>query len=258
MSTLLAAASLASLVFAAPGYPGAAGDAKPLVDRFATAVAAAAGWPGGSLAAVYDPTDEGGVAKLKQADAVLAFVPYPFYVAHGAELDLKPLVQADVADVGSEQRWTLIAKSGRAAEPKSLAGYTILSVAGYAPDFVRRSALKDWTLPPDVKIAATGQVLSALRRTAAGEAVAVLLDQTQAKALATLPFAPDLSSVMQSPELPVALIAVVGSRVTAERARSLKSGLLKMGRGTGGADSLTPLGLRGFVELKLPPPASAP
>lgn len=255
MSTLLAAGSLATLVFAAPGYPGAAGDAQRLVDRFATAAAAASGWPVGSLAAVYDPTVEGGVAKLKQSDAVLAFVPYPFYLEHGAELGLRPLAQADVADVGTEQRWTLIAKSGRAAEPKSLAGYTILSIAGYAPSFVR-NALKDWALPQDVKIAPTGQVLSALRRTAAGEAVAVLLDQTQAKALATLPFAADLSPVVQSPEVPVAIIAVVGSRVTAARARSLKSGLLKLGRGTGGAESLAPLGLRGFVDLRLPAPAA--
>ena len=258
MSTLLAAASLATLVFCAPGYPGGGGDAQPLVDQFATAAAAASGWPAGSLAAVYDPTEEGGLAKLKQADAVLAFVPYPFYVEHAVQLHLKPLVQADVADVGSEQRWTLVAKSGRLTGPESMAGYTILSVAGYAPDFVRHSALKGWALPADVKIEATGQVLSALRRAAAGESVAVLLDQTQAKALATLPFAADLKSVMQSADLPVAIIAVVGSRVTAERARALQSGLLKMGHGAGSADSLAPLRLRGFVELKLPVQTSAP
>jgi hypothetical protein len=258
MSTLLAAASLATLVFCAPGYPGGAGDAQPLVDQFATAAAAASGWPAGTLAAVYDPTEEGGLAKLKQADAVVAFVPYPFYVVHAAELHLKPLVQADVADVGPEQRWTLVAKSGRVTGPESTAGFKLLSVAGYAPDFVRHSALKGWALPADVKIEATGQVLSALRRAAAGEAVAVLLDQTQAAALPTLPFAAELKAVTQSPPLPVAIVAVVGSRVTADRARTLQSGLLKMGHGVGGADSLAPLRLRGFVELKLPAQTAAP
>jgi hypothetical protein len=139
-----------------------------------------------------------------------------------------------------------------------MAGFTLLSVAGYAPDFVRHSALKGWALPADVKIEATGQVLSALRRVAAGEAVAVLLDQTQAAALPTLPFAADLKTVTQSPELPVAIIAMVGSRVTADRARTLQTGLLKMGHGAGSADSLAPLRLRGFVELKLPAQSSAP
>src|ERR1700757_3848696 len=110
MSTLLAAAT-ATLVFCAPGYPGGAGDAQPLVDQFANAAAAASGWPAGSLSAVYDPTEEGGLAKLAQADAVLTFVPYPFYVQHATQLHLMPLVQADVVDVGPQQRWTLVAKS---------------------------------------------------------------------------------------------------------------------------------------------------
>ena len=257
MSTLLAAA-LSTLVFCAPGYPGGAGDAQPLVDQFARAAVTAAGWPSGSLAAVYDPTEEGGLAKLGRADAVLAFVPYPFFVEHAVQLHLTPLVQADVADIGPQQRWTLVAKSGRVTDPKSMAGYTILSVAGYAPNFVRHSALEGWTLPPDVKIEATGQILSALRRVAAGEPVAALLDQTQAAALASLPFASGLKAVTQSPELPVAIIATVGSRLPKDRARALQTGLLKMGHAPGSADSLGPLLLRGFVPPKLPSQTPAP
>jgi len=257
MSSLLAAA-LATLVFCAPGYPGGSGDAQPLLDKFASAAAAASGWPAGSLAAVYDPTEDGGLAKLSGADAVLAFVPYPFFVEHAAQLHLMPLVQADVTDIGPQQRWTLIAKAGRITGPASMAGYTILSVAGYAPDFVRHSALEGWALPPDVKIEATGQILSALRRIAAGEPVAALLDQTQAAALPSLPFATELTAVMQSPELPVAIIAVVNSRVAAARARSLQAGLLKMGHASASDDTLEPLRLHGFVLPKLPSSAPTP
>jgi hypothetical protein len=257
MSTLLAAA-LSTLVFCAPGYPGGAGDAQPLLDQFASAAVTASGWPAGSLAAVYDPTEEGGLAKLGQADAVLAFVPYPFFVEHAAQLHLTALVQADVADIGPQQRWTLVAKSGRVTSPASMAGYTLLSVAGYAPDFVRHSALESWALPPDVKIEATGQVLSALRRVAAGESVAVLLDQTQMAALPSLPFASEIKAVTQSPELPVAIIAVVNSRLAAARARALQEGLLKMGHGSGSADTLGPLRLHGFVLPKLPSQPAAP
>ncbi len=252
MTTLLAA-SLATLVFCAPGYPGGAGDAQPLLDKFVVAAAAQSGWPAGSLSAVYDPTEEGGLAKLARSDAVLAFVPYPFYVEHAAQLHLTALVQADASDTGAQQRWTLVAKSGRLTGPASMTGYTVLSSAGYAPNFIRRSALQGWVLPADVKIEFTGQVLSALRRTAAGEPVAVLLDQTQASALASLPFAAELKAVAQSAELPVALIAVVDSRVSASRAKALQEGLLKMGRSAGGADSLAPLLLRGFVLPTLPP-----
>jgi len=218
---------------------------------------AISGWPAGSLAAVYDSTEEGGLAKLGSADAVLAFVPYPFFVEHAAQLHLTPLVQADVADVGPQQRWTLVAKSGHVTGPASMSGYTILSVAGYAPNFVRHIALEGWALPSDVKIESTGQILSALRRVAAGEQVAVLLDQTQAAALPSLPFASELKVVTQSAELPVAIIAVVDSRVTAGRARALQAGLLKIGRVSGSADSLAPLRLHGFVQTKLPSQAAA-
>src|SRR4029077_17513517 len=141
------------------------------------------------------------------------FVPYPFFVEHVAQLHLTPLVQADVADIGPQQRGTLIAKSGRVTDPKSMAGFTILSVAGYAPDFVRHSALEGWTLPPDVKIEATGQKLSALRGIAARAPAAASLHQTPSAALPILPFAAQLKAVTQSPELPVAIVAVVESRV---------------------------------------------
>ena len=251
MTTLLAA-TVATLVFCAPGYPGGAGDAQPFVDQFAGAAVKAAGWPAGSLAAIYDPTDEGSLAKLGSADAVLAFVPYPFFVEHGAQLHLSPLVQADVAGTGTQQKWTLVAKNGGVTGAAALGGYTILSVAGYAPEFVRHSALAAWTLPADVKIQYTGQILSALRRVAGGEHSVALLDQSQASALPGLPFASDLKTVMQSAPLPVALIVVVDSRVPAARAKALQAGLLKMGHGGEAGDVLSQLRLQGFVMPQLP------
>jgi hypothetical protein len=222
------------------------------VDQFAGAAAKAAGWPSGSLAAIYDPTDEGSMAKLASPDAVLAFVPYPFFVEHASKLHLTPLVQADVVGTGTRQRWSLVAKTGKVTGAASLAGYTILSVAGYAPDFVRHSALQAWTLPPDVKIQSSGQILSVLRKVASGEPSVALLDQTQATALTTLPFAGDLKTVTQSPELPVALIAVVESRVPAARAKALQAALLKMGHEGEAGAALSQLQLQGFVMPQLP------
>jgi hypothetical protein len=257
MSTLLLA-SLATLVFCAPGYPGGAGDAQPYVEQFATAAATISGWPAGSLGAVYDPTEQGGLAKLASADAALAFIPYAFFVQHGKEMQLTPLVQADVTGIGTEERWTLVAKDGAVAGPTTLAGFTLLSVAGYAPEFVRHVALKGWPLPPEVKIEATGQILSALRRIAAGEPVVALLDQTQAAAMPTLPFAAQLKAVMQSPTLPVAILAVINGRVPAARVKALQQGLLKMSHDAGDADALAQLHLKGFVPLRIPTQPSTP
>ena len=175
--------AVATLVFCAPGYPGAPGDAQPYVEKFANAAAGAAGWSAGSLAAAYDPTEQGGLKALGNPDSVLTFVPYAFYVQYGAQLHLAPLAQANVVDVGTQERWTLGGKAGGPSDAAALAGYTIVSVAGYAPEFVRHSALKSWTLPADVKIEASGQVLSTLRRVMSADKVVALLDQTQAAVL---------------------------------------------------------------------------
>src|SRR6202044_336063 len=138
MSTLTLAA-LATLVFCAPGYPGGAGDAQPFVDQFAKAAAASAGWKPDSLAAIYDPTEPGGVAKLGDKDSVLAFVPYAFYVQHAAALHLAPLAQVDVVGVGTQERWTLVGKAGGPVTgAASMTGYTIVSAAGYAPRFLKK------------------------------------------------------------------------------------------------------------------------
>ena len=254
ISLLAAAASL--LVFCAPGYPGAQGDAQPLVDEFAAAATRAAGLPEGSLAAVYDADEKSDLARLAAADAALAFVPWPFYVQHGAELHLKPLVQADVAPAGTTQRWALVARSGHAPPPAGLAGMTLISTAGYAPAFVRAAVSPGAPLPADTAITASGQVLSGLRKAANGEPVALLLDQEQAAALPGLPFAAQLQTLTTSKPVPVALIAVVGNRLPAPKAKAIRDALLKLAASPDGAATLGRLRLRGFVMPDLP--AGAP
>jgi hypothetical protein len=244
-------AAMATLVFCAPGYPGGSGDAQPFLDEFAKAAAASAGWKSDSLGAIYDPSEQSGLAKLGDKDAVLAFVPYAFYVQHAAALHLAPLAQADVVGVGTQERWTLVGKAGGAVTgAASMTGYTILSVAGYAPDFVKHSALAAWALPTDVKIESTGQILSALRRVASGEPVVALLDQTQTAALSTLPFAAQIKTLTQSAPLPVAVIAVVDARLPEPRAKAFQTALIKMNAAN--ADTLASLRLRGFVLPQLP------
>jgi hypothetical protein len=250
------AAAAVTMVFCAPGYPGGTSDAQPFLDAFAAAAAAAAQWPAGSLTATYDATEAGGLEKLAKPDAALAFVPYPFFVEHTAALHLVPLVQADVTGVGAQERWTLVAKKGRVSGPASISGYTILSVAGYAPDFVRSYALASWGLPADVKISQNAQVLSVLRRVAAGEQVTALLDGPQMSSLATLPFANELQPVTQSAPLPTAILALVDSRLPKSRAEPLRAGLLSLAKSGPGADTLANLRLQGFVLPQMPAPTT--
>lgn len=244
--------ALTTLVFCAPGYPGAPEDAQPLLDSFVQAVTAQAHWPAGSLAATYDPTEAGGLAKLTAPGAGLALVPYPFYFAHGHELHLTALLQADVEGVGTEEHWTLVVPRGKVSSPAAMAGYTLASVAGYAPRFVREVALREFPLPASVQIVPTEQVLTMLRRSASGEPLALLLDAQETTALASLPFGPQLQQVARSAAVPVALLAVVDARLPAARVQSLRSALLTLGHTPAGADALSGLRLKGFVPARLP------
>jgi hypothetical protein len=137
-----------------------------------------------------------------------------------------------------------------------MTGYTILSAAGYAPEFVKHSALAAWALPSDIKVESTGQILSALRRVASGEQVVALLDQTQAAALSTLPFAAQLKTLTQSAPLPVAVIVVIDARLPEARAKAFQTGLLKMSSANAG--TLASLRLKGFVLPQLPGAVAKP
>jgi tetratricopeptide (TPR) repeat protein len=178
-----------AIVAAAPGYPGTRAEAQPFMDALAAALQRIAGLPEGALAASYEPTEKGGLTRIAQQETGVALVPLPFFLRHAAALELSPRLQVEMKAGGATEVWTLVAKKGFVTAPASLADSTVVSLAGYAPAFVR-GALGAWgRIPESAAISASSQVLSALRKAASGEKVAVLLDGSQAAALSTLPFA---------------------------------------------------------------------
>ena len=220
------------------------------MDRLAAAVTRAAGWPASRLGAEYQESEEGGVARLKDSPASLALVPLPFFLAHARELQLSPRTQAVPKGGSATETWSLVAKKARVTSPASLAGWQIAGLPTYAPEFVRRVALGSWgEIPASVTFVPTGQVLSSLRKAAAGDNVAVLLDSTGVAALSTLPFAKDLEIVAASPALPGVVLCTVGPGLPAAEAKSLVAGLLKLHESPEGAAALDAVRLAKFVPL---------
>jgi hypothetical protein len=146
--------------------------------------------------------------------------------------------------------WSLVAKKGRVSSSSSLNGYTIVSLAAYAPDFIRNVALAHWgQLPVNVSFSANGQILSGLRKAANGEAVAVLLDQAQAASVQTLPFWSELQVVTVSRPVPGIVVSTVGSAMKAADAAPLVDALLEMDGSEDGKSALESLRLLKFVPL---------
>jgi hypothetical protein len=241
----------ATLVVCAPGSPGTTEEAQGAMDAFASAVATGAGLPSGTLRAAYAASEDAGVARLRDRDAGVALVSLPFFLKHEKALVLREArLQPVPQDRAGTERWSLVARRGRITAPKALEGFTLLSTAGFAPGFVRGPALGAWgPLPAGVKIAPSGAVLSALRRAAAGEPVAVLLDGAQAAALPSLPLAAELEVVARSPALPVGVVAVVDQRLPAARWRGIEAALRRLPSAPDGAAALAGIRMSGFEPL---------
>lgn len=236
-----------TFVACAPGYPGTTEEAQPSMDAFAAAVTGVAGWAPGQVVATYVPTEKEGLTRIRAA--AVALVPLPFLVQHGATLGLTPRLVVEQKGLGPGERWTLVAKKGRVTRPADLAGMTVISIAGYAPGFVRRVLGAAWRLPESTKVTESAQVLSALRRVVKGEDVAVLLDGAQGAAMPTLPFAAELDVLARSEPLPAAVVATVGSRVGSARWVTLEKALLALPADPGGASALEGIRMVRFTKV---------
>jgi hypothetical protein len=237
------------MIVCAPGYPGTTSEAQPTMDAFAAAVAGAAGWTPGDLAVQYHETLKGGLDRLAATDAVLALVTLPFHLQEGARLRLDPRLQVAI-DPGGAETWSLVARKGALVSPAALDGWEILGNTGYAPAFVRGTILGAWgELPPTTRITFAPAALSALRRAASGETIAVILDAAGTAALPTLPFAADLAIVARSAALPASLLCSVGDRLPGPDGRRLIDGLRRLHRTPEGAAVLKAMRMLRFEPV---------
>jgi hypothetical protein len=235
----------AQLVVCSPGSPGTTDDAQPAMDTLAAAVSAAAG---GAITAVYDPSDAGGAKRIEKAG--VAIVSLPFFLKHEKELGLHARLEAVQEGRPALERWALVAQKERIKDANALAGFTIVSSTAFAPAFVRGSVLSGFgTLPGDVKLVQSGSVVSALRRAAAGDAVAVVLDGPQQTSLASLPFASRLDVVTHSPPMPAGLVVTVDARIPAKTWSSIEAALLALATDRTGAAALAAIHVARFAPL---------
>jgi hypothetical protein len=238
-----AASDEQTLVVCAPGSPGSTDEAQPRMDALASALGSKVG--GSGIAAVYEPTNAGGVKRFQSAS--LGIVSLPFFLTHEKELGLHARLTAVQKGRPALEHWTLVAQKGRVTKAESLAGMTIMSSAGFAPEFVRGAVAQLGTVPADVKITSTVAVLSALRKAAKGDPIAVLLDGAQASSLASLPFAAQLETVATSPAWPMGMVVTVDSR--AKNWPALQSAFLGLANDKAGAAVLEGMQMEHFVPL---------
>ena len=233
----------ATLVVCAPGSPGSPAEARPAMDALARSLVGAGHLPAGSLTAAYEESEAGGLRRLAKEDAALLLAPLPFFLDHEQELKLVARLSAVPQGGEALERWTLVAGKDH---PASLEGYAVQSSAGYSKRFVRAAVPE---LPPGVEIRASGAVLSALRKAADGDKVALLLDGAQSAALGKLPFASSLAVIATSPPFPVAVVATVGKRMDGSRWKALEPAFKRVADDPAAREALDGVRLSGFVQV---------
>ncbi len=234
-------------VVCSPGSPGTTAEAQPTMNVFAAALTAKTHL---SIAAVYDEAEEAGVARLRAENAAIALVSLPFFLKHEHDLGLRARLQAIPKGRSALERWTLVAKKGRIHTASELEGFTVVSSVGFAPAFVRGPALgKFGSLPASARVVQSAAVLSALRRAATGEPVAVLLDEAQDAALPSLPFASELEAVTRSAPMPAGVVAEVVGRLRPEAWSALDEALRSLGSDGAGLAALEVFQTTRFVAV---------
>jgi phosphonate ABC transporter substrate-binding protein len=238
------------LVICSPGSPGSTAEAQPTLDGFASVVEKVAAWPDASLAVVYYSAAEAGRERIAGPEVGSALVSPPFYYEFAAALSLQPRLEA-IPLSGAGEDYSLVAKKGLVKSAASLSGWEITGSAGFSESFVRQAVLGDWgRLPEDARITYSALPLSALRKSASGEHVAVLLNREQAGALSTLPFAAELEVLHKSSSFPAGVFCLIPSRLPAARAESLVRALRELQKTESGRESLKSIRLSGFSELE--------
>jgi hypothetical protein len=241
----VARASPDVIAVCAPGSPGTTADAQSAMDGFAAALSAKSGT---QVSAVYDDTEDAGVARMKTAR--VGMVSLPFFLKHEQDLMLHAQLAAVRKDRPAADEWVLVAKKGRVHGAASLDGFTITSSAAYAPGFVRGTVLGGLgAIPSTVKLQQSGAVLSALRKAAKGDAVAVVLDGPGASQLSTLPFAGDLEVVARSAKLPAGLVVTIDAGPPAGTWKALEGAFLGLRNDRAGATALDGIQMDRFVKV---------
>ena len=237
------ALAAATLVVCAPGYPGSTGEAQPAMDALARSLARSAHLPEGSLTALYEETEAGCLQRLAQQDSSLLLATLPFFLDREQELRLVARLCAMPQSGETLERWTLVTGKDH---PPSLDGYTVESTAGYSKKFVRAMSPR---LAGGVEIQQTSAVLSALKRAANGEKAAVLVDGSQAAAMAKLPFVDSLTVLGTSPPVPVAVVATLRKRIDDGRWSPLEAAFLRLAEDRAAREALDGVRIAGFLPL---------
>ncbi len=187
-----------------PGGPGSTADAQPVVDAFLKALAGQAGW--GSASGTY--TNDLAQCQSGAGGAGVVVLPLDLYLQQHTAWRLTPV--ATLTNKETASRYHVVTKKGTTLD--ALKGKPVSTAIPASDAFLSRVGFDGkLDVSKDIALSRVRTALKALKDLDKGVVSAVLLDDVQQKALAGLPFAASLETVLSGAALPGAIVASVGA-----------------------------------------------
>lgn len=242
-------AGAVALAIVNPGGPDAGAEGDKLARELAAHLGDAAGLDGVELEAAYFTTNEAAAAYVRKHKDGFVLGGLGFFLSQRKSLKLVPLARL-AGKSGDREEFAVVVRKGRYASLDSLRGKTLTgSVLADDARYVDRFALGGKLATKDFVRTPTTRPLSALRKLAAGEGDAVLLNRAQHEALATTPLAAQLDVIFRSGRVPtVGLMMAATPRTRALRERIVHA-VTKLCDTPKGAPVCQTYGITGFQPM---------
>lgn len=217
-------ASPLALAIVNPGGPGGGAEGDKLAGELASHLADAAGLAGDPITAAYFTQSAPAVTYLAKHKDAFVLGSLGFFLAQRRTAKLLPLARL-VGQAGSDELYSVVVRKGRYRNLDELRGKTLVgSVLADDPRFVDRFAFGGKLVASEhFRCEPSERPLSALRKLAADEVDAVLLNRSQRAALERMPLSEKLEVIHASAPVPT-----VGLMMTATpRTRRLRERIVQ-------------------------------
>jgi hypothetical protein len=245
-----AKAARVALVIVNPGGPDAGAEGQKLAAQLAEHLGTSVGIDPSELEGSYFGRLAPAVAYLKQHKDAFVLGGLGVYLSQRQALKLVPLARL-VGKGGTGEEYSVVVRKGRYATLQELRGKSLQgSVLADDPRYVDRFVFGGKLVACEwFACTPSERPLSALRKLAADEVDAVLLDRVQAEALKAMPLAEKLQAIYSSGPVPtVGLMMVETPRTRALRERVVQA-VTKLCATDKGAPVCQTYGITGFETM---------
>lgn len=202
--------------------------AQPFLDRFLRHLEGAIGWPASSLAGKFLTSRKATTGYLAEVKPGLALLEPPLYFELRQQLQLKPVLQVESAELITP-RLHVVVKDPALKALADLAGKRVCSTLEEYPRYLTAvvldgqvDAAKAWKLKP------VRQALKGVRGVLRGECDATTLDDSQLAKAREMTGGKELRSIHASAPLPPIPVVVLGDALPAAERDALVKGLLQV------------------------------